>query len=305
MNKADFINIIKGHKVLSDNEFNDISRISSSYPYFQSAYIILLNSLYRKDDIEFTERLKEAAIYIADREVLYNLLNSEEWSPEESTQEEQEAGVIMHEKDEAAEGDKEEDRKKVESRDNNESKGEKTDEYETTSGRSREELIREIHTRLSEISGQGILQIDESAGDYEQTTGDELNNADEYTPTEGNDLLDLDVDNDYITGEKGHHDEGKPGFIDDDELVNRFINTNPRIEPRKETDDKVQEDISAMSSEESPHLVSETLARIYLSQGYYSKAMSIYEKLSLKYPEKSSYFASQIEKIKEILLKND
>jgi hypothetical protein len=50
-------------------------------------------------------------------------------------------------------------------------------------------------------------------------------------------------------------------------------------------------------------LVTETLAKIYFNQGYYSKAIDIYEKLSLKFPEKNSYFASQIEKVKEHIKK--
>lgn len=43
----------------------------------------------------------------------------------------------------------------------------------------------------------------------------------------------------------------------------------------------------------------ETLAEIYIEQGYTEQAAEIYSKLSLRYPEKSVYFAALIEKIKE------
>ena len=41
----------------------------------------------------------------------------------------------------------------------------------------------------------------------------------------------------------------------------------------------------------------ETLAGIYLEQGYPQEAIDIYSRLSLRYPEKSVYFAALIEKI--------
>ncbi len=44
-------------------------------------------------------------------------------------------------------------------------------------------------------------------------------------------------------------------------------------------------------------ICTETLARIYLDQGYKAEAKEIYSKLILRYPEKSVYFASLIEKI--------
>ena len=43
----------------------------------------------------------------------------------------------------------------------------------------------------------------------------------------------------------------------------------------------------------------ETLAGIYFDQELYDDAISAYEKLILLYPEKSAYFASLIEKVKE------
>ena len=44
----------------------------------------------------------------------------------------------------------------------------------------------------------------------------------------------------------------------------------------------------------------ETLARIYIEQGYYEQALFIYRQFLLRYPEKSTYFASLIEKLEQI-----
>ena len=49
--------------------------------------------------------------------------------------------------------------------------------------------------------------------------------------------------------------------------------------------------------EEFTDFCTESLAKVYLEQGYKDKAKEIYSKLSLRYPEKSVYFAALIEKI--------
>ena len=79
------------------------------------------------------------------------------------------------------------------------------------------------------------------------------------------------------------------------DLIEEFIKNEPSISRQKGT---FFNPVSAAkkSVTDQENIISETLARIYMDQGFMDKAISTYEKLSLKYPEKSTYFAALIEK---------
>ena len=82
------------------------------------------------------------------------------------------------------------------------------------------------------------------------------------------------------------------------ELIDKFIAENPSISrPKAEFYNPIS--MAQNSIIDKSDIVSETLAKIYLKQDYFDKAIEIYQKLSLLFPEKSIYFAAQIEKIKE------
>ena len=98
-------------------------------------------------------------------------------------------------------------------------------------------------------------------------------------------------------------DAGRKKNLIQSELIDKFILANPRIEPVRDPSKIPAGDISKPFAEKEGGFVTETLARIYINQGYYSKAIDIYKELSLKFPEKSSYFASQIELVKVYLKK--
>jgi len=55
------------------------------------------------------------------------------------------------------------------------------------------------------------------------------------------------------------------------------------------------------SISEDDELISDTLARIYVAQQKYDKAIQVYERLRLKYPDKSGYFAAKIDELKNKL----
>ena len=81
------------------------------------------------------------------------------------------------------------------------------------------------------------------------------------------------------------------------EIIDKFIAENPQISrPKQEFYDPFV--VAQASVVDQENIISETLATIYLNQGYVEKAISIYQKLSLKNPKKSVYFAELIEKAK-------
>ena len=86
------------------------------------------------------------------------------------------------------------------------------------------------------------------------------------------------------------------------EIIESFIHSDAGV-IRADKETRLQGDISMISAEENEGFITDTLARIYLKQGLYNKAIYAYEKLCLKYPEKSVYFVTQIEEIKSLYLK--
>ena len=87
------------------------------------------------------------------------------------------------------------------------------------------------------------------------------------------------------------------------DLIDAFVEKLPDLKRRKPSKAEI---VNTPEVEKTPEpaeeitLVTETLAKVYIKQGHFKKAIQAYEILRLKYPEKSSFFATRISEIKEL-----
>ena len=86
------------------------------------------------------------------------------------------------------------------------------------------------------------------------------------------------------------------------EIIDKFIESSPKIPPIRQEDKKANK--QEPNQTDPNYLMTETLARVYLEQKKYQRAIQAYEILILKYPEKSSFFADRISDI-QILQQNN
>ncbi|MCR5471396.1 MAG: tetratricopeptide repeat protein [Prevotella sp.] len=92
------------------------------------------------------------------------------------------------------------------------------------------------------------------------------------------------------------------------DLIDSFINSDkgriilnegPLLTPQTETEPDTPEE------EVGEEYFTETLARIYVKQGRYSKALEIIQRLSLQFPKKNAYFADQIRFLEKLIINNN
>jgi len=114
-------------------------------------------------------------------------------------------------------------------------------------------------------------------------------------------LTKIDKDKDEDSKKKALTNEEEPLLVKVEKTnvdqIKAFTGNEPELAEVESVTD-IRENAN-QSLEENKLLVSETLAKIYEEQEYFKKAIKTYEKLSLKYPEKSIYFAGRIADLKK------
>ena len=103
----------------------------------------------------------------------------------------------------------------------------------------------------------------------------------------------------------GYKLDDKSESLSGDSLIDKFLSTNPGAirqnpEQNKSNSNSYVKEVMENSTSENDEIITETLANIYFQQNNFEKAEEAYKKLSLKYPEKSVYFATRIKEIEKL-----
>jgi hypothetical protein len=308
MSPETFDRYLKNPSLLDNSTVEELSSLVNKHPYFQVGHMLLAKNLYNIGHNNYTQSLHSAAAYAGDRGKLKELIESVTIAASEEPENENLRNfipeMIEHSDFPTVDTDI----------DNNIGFNQPTIEDANV-------LIDIKNKEFKEISLKGIEEIPTvnnvplgSVYSEIETIPEIFVNSDSnkrtVVSTFGNQLIDniflrlsevdiLESETENLNEpelEIGVQFTKKSKTSPHNDLVDRFIREEPRIgAPKREFFNP--EDNARQSASLPDDLVSETLASIYEKQALYSMAIKIYEKLMLRIPEKSSYFAARIKEI--------
>ncbi|WP_350290009.1 hypothetical protein [uncultured Croceitalea sp.] len=293
MNVSDFIHILqKSDTILSPKQTRELEGILEEYPYFQAARALHLKGLKNLDSYKYNNALKVTAAHTADREVLFDYITSKEFTQNDI------ADSILGRTSSLAE-------KEIISEEIT-----PNPETEVFLGESEEKSPLPQNIKDAEqILNPALFESKEEEPILEEQVEDvkedlQLGKPLPFTKSEKHSFgewLQLASPKPIKREEKVEENElqKKKKF----ELLDKFIENKPKIIPTKEFEENV--DLTESIKLDKSQLMTQTLAKVYLEQKKYKKAIQAYKILSLKYPEKSGFFADQIRRIKNLKKNKD
>ena len=271
MNLTDYTYLLNKPDAINDRYAETLDKVLQTFPYFQSARILKLKHLYNLDSFNYNFALKLSAAHTTDRSILFDFITSDSFISVQKG---------LYEK--------------------------KLAELLNMNVVGSEHLVIKNEQPKVDVLHQSILTSIKKAITTEEKKAEEklaIGKPLEFSKTEKHSFqewLQLSrlkpINREEVKQTVDNH---KKKNLD---LIDKFIENNPKITPIAK--DAVVPIIETFS-EDTTYLMTETLARVYLEQKKYSKAIQAYEILILKYPEKSSFFAHRISDIRTLQQNNN
>jgi tetratricopeptide (TPR) repeat protein len=293
LNKSNINKRLFDLQVFKESEMLEFKEIIGLYPYASVFAIAYLRGLKKMEHIQFEEELHQHAFKIANRNVLYQLVNQLEEETDAETEVEVE---VVTETEAKTEIDAE-----VEEVIEAETKTETEVEAETEV----EELIHPVSETTEKADTELETLINASAATT--TFIHEFNQQG------------AEVDTELAKNELPKESKALPSKAEIESTPKSFnqwltlgeTTNNPELVEKKTTMisiEKPKREFYSPSKKAKESIdgnkmpVSETLAKIFVLQGNYPKAIYVYEQLIIIYPKKKSIFASQIKQLSNKLI---
>ncbi len=299
LNKSNINKRLFDQQGFKESEMLEFKEIIGLYPYASVFAIAYLRGLKKMEHIQFEEELHQHAFKIANRNLLYQLVIQAETEAEEKTE------AVSEEKTEAETEAKTETETVIEA--------ETKTETETVA----EAVVeKETETEVEELIHSGSETIEKADTELET-----LINASAATTTFIHEFNQqgAEVDVELAKNELPKESKALPSKAEIESTPKSFnqwltlgeTTNNPELEEEKTTMisiEKPKREFYSPSKKAKESIdankmpVSETLAKIFVLQGNYPKAIYVYEQLIIIYPKKKSIFASQIKQLSNKLI---
>lgn len=277
---------------IGQEDLQVIQEYREKYPYSPLFAALYAKALHNLKDLKYDGALRDAAIVMPDRSVLYHLIYREPLKEKISS-----VKVSLNETAEQPERPDQQDIL------HEESVAEEMVETVDQDTRELEQdiLLEAINTTI-QLDVDQLLEeeVSDSIEDWKESASEENvieEKEESLHPAKFSDWLFAMKD---ANGKQRNEVSKEERLLSSKELIDRFIKTKPRkIDVSKEP--VTPQEMGKLSLVEDQVFVTETLAEIYAKQGKYQKAIKIYEQLSLNNPEKKVFFASRIRFLREKL----
>jgi tetratricopeptide (TPR) repeat protein len=282
MNVTAYTTLINKPNTISEVQTLALEKVLDEFPFFQSARALRLKGLYNQNSFKYNFALKVTAAHTTDRTVLFDFITSDSFIAIQKELYDKKALELLD--IDVIDGEIITFEEKIEPKKNT------LEQSILTS--IKESSTVDLNTDLNSTEEKLAIGTPLDFSKNEQHSFQEWLQLSRTQP--------IDRGNEKITVPKPTpQNEGQKKKA---ALIDKFIETSPKISPVKHgVASTVRIDIN---KDDHSSLMTETLARVYLEQKKYQKAIQAYEILILKYPEKSSFFADRIADIK-ILQQNN
>jgi hypothetical protein len=261
MTSAEIYQWMTDSSLLTKSSLPELKQVVDEFPYFHAVRMLYLKNLAVLNDVRLEKELKKMAVFIPDRRRLFMLIGGFNKNR---------PGLPL--------------------------------ETPVIKQKETDENLHFMHKIL----------LPENAMKEEADSGQAVKSASSPDLSPG-------IASDYINWLKANVDDlpeedGMENRLKHQELIDTFIeNENKQHGNRlnfvseKKPEEKVVKHENATDSGASEKIAldesyfTETLARVYVNQKRYDKALEIIRVLSLMYPEKNIYFASQIQYLEKII----